>query len=291
MASAAFPSLLQQLPYRVMLGTTDHEHSFVSLAGEDTIFARVDDDQVRAQLAGYLRPLGVPDPTATANAIVDAYCEGRLVRRLKGRHPLFDAVLGDYVFSAAVEVTADTLVGAGAQDTFVYRVDYQDGWIGPAHTSDLPLWFGTSKLWAPLCGFGRDTEAASREMVGALQRFVSGLPPLPQWPRWSLGTRPVMIFGDDAGGGGDEEDAAAAKRGSSSFSAHPQHHHVEYHRFVEPEMARGGHRRPPRRSVVRSEAGDAHERRVWRPLMRHIIGWYGRMHDEAAAEATAATAP
>jgi len=126
----------------------------------------------------------------------------------------------DYSVMLPVLAQAERRVLAGGADTYVYRLDYRspalDGKLGALHTLEGNLLFDQVEKARALLGEGAAPLDLARKMSSAWVQFATtgnpamDLPGMPDWPRYELQSRPVMVFDRHCR---VEEDPSAQLRG------------------------------------------------------------------------------
>ena len=81
---------------------------------------------------------------------------------------------------------------------FAWKSPVDGGKWGSPHTMDIPFMFDNVEIAAPMTGGGPEARQLAAEMSGTLIAFArSGNPnntAIPNWPRYTLETRPTMIW-------------------------------------------------------------------------------------------------
>ncbi len=112
-------------------------------------------------------------------------------------HRLYELVCSDFVYRMPSLHLAQAHHAGGGR-TFLYEFCYDASPIGAAHTTEIPLVFGTldSPVGAALFGSSPDAESVSREMSSAWRAFAADGDP--GWPAYDPVEQLTRLFDADS---------------------------------------------------------------------------------------------
>ena len=110
---------------------------------------------------------------------------------------LYELVCSDFVYRMpTLHIAQAHASGGGA--TYLYEFCFDASPIGAAHTTEIPLVFGTldSPIGSALYGSAPNAEAVSREMSAAWRAFATDGDP--GWPAYNADQQLTRVFGAES---------------------------------------------------------------------------------------------